>query len=150
MAVADALFFDAAYPVLALLAVFVVGAAVPLLAGFGERTRLKNSLETHIAPAAMAQITRAPELLKLAGEARSISFLACGIRRYAQLSESFADEPEALRRMTRRMLTALSDAALKYKGAIDRLSPSGLTRVLQRAPRRSPITPCMPANARWR
>jgi len=127
MALTNSLFFDAASPVLALSLVFLTGAAVHVLTRAGERTRLRRSLDKHLAPAAMAAVTRQPELLNLAGEARTMSYLVCGIRRYAQLAESFADEPEGLRRLTRRALSALSDAVLDYHGAIDRITPGGLT-----------------------
>ena len=127
MALTNSLFFDTAYPVLALALVFLTGAAVHIITSAGERTRLRRSLDKHLAPAAMAAVARHPELLNLTGEARTMSYLVCGIRRYPQLAESFADEPEGLRRLTRRTLSALSDAVLDYHGAIDRITPGGLT-----------------------
>jgi adenylate cyclase len=126
MAVANAQYFDAAYPSFALMMVFLAGALVPTVTGAGDRARLKRSLDHHLAPAAMAAITRQPELLNLTGEARTMSYLVCGIRRYPYLAEAFADEPEGLRRLTRRTLNALSSTALRYHGAIDRITPGGL------------------------
>jgi adenylate cyclase len=126
MAVTSGQFFDAAYPSFALVLVFLAGAAVPAITGGGERSRLKRSLEQHLAPTAMAAITRQPELLNLGAEARTMSYLICGIRRYPALAEAFADEPEGLRRVTRRTLTALSQTVLRYHGAVDRLTPNGL------------------------
>jgi adenylate cyclase len=126
MAAANAEYFDAVYPAFALMLVFLAGAMVPAITGGGERTRLKRSMDTHLAPAAMAAITRQPELLNLNGETRTMSYLICGIRRYPALAEAFADEPEGLRRVTRRTLTALSQTVLRYHGAVDRITPGGL------------------------
>jgi adenylate cyclase len=126
MAVANGQYFDAAYPVFALVLVFLAGALVPAITGGGERSRLKRSLDNHLAPAAMAAITRQPELLNLSGETRTMSYLICGIRRYPQLAEAFADEPEGLRRVTRRTMTALSQTVLRYHGVVDRITPGGL------------------------
>jgi len=126
MAVTYGFYFDAIYPILSLTLVFLAGAIVPVITGAGERARLKRSLDHHLAPAAMAAITRQPELLNLTGEARTMSYLVCGIRRYPQLAESFADEPEGLRRLTRRSLNALSDTVMRYHGVVDRVTPGGL------------------------
>ena len=127
MAGSSGLYFDAAYPSLALAAVFLAGASVPLLAGAGERARLRRSLESHVAASTRTALARNPELLNLAGETRTMSYLVCDIRRYAQIAETFADEPEALRRMTRRAMATLSDTVMRYHGVVDRLMPGGLT-----------------------
>ncbi len=127
LATAQGLFVDAGYPVVGLTAVFLAGAITPMFAGANERAQVKRSLETHVAPSVMAAIERTPEVLKLGGETRTMSYLVCGIRRYPQLVQAFADEPEILRRITRKTLTALSDTVLKYHGTVDRVLPGGLT-----------------------
>lgn len=127
MATAQAVFFDPAYPSAVLIVVFLASALVPVLTGAGERARLMRSLDRHLAPATMAMIVRQPELLNFSGEARTMTYLVCGIRRYAQLAEAFAEEPEGLRRVTRRTLGALANTVLKYHGAVDRVTPGGVT-----------------------
>lgn len=119
--------FDGAYPSAALAATFLIGSLVPLVAGRDEQAQLKRSLGAHVAPRVMANLSRAPEGVRLGGEARTMTYLVCGIRRYPQLADAFADEPELLRRLTQRVLTALSGAVLKYHGTIDRIAPGGLT-----------------------
>lgn len=127
LATAQGLFVDAGYPVVGLTMVFLVGAITPMFAGANERAQVKRSLETHVGPTVMAAIERTPEVLKLAGETRTMSYLVCGIRRYPQLVQAFADEPEILRRITRKTLTALADTVMKYHGTVDRIVPGGLT-----------------------
>src|SRR5262249_43152008 len=127
VATVNAAYLDLIYPTAALVLVLIAGSLTPLAAGVGDRARLKRSLDANLAPVAMAAITRSPELLNLTGQARTMSYIVCNIRRYPQIAESFADEPEGLRRMTRRSLSAISATVLRYHGTIDRITPGGLT-----------------------
>lgn len=126
-ATAKGMLFDGGYPLAALTVTFLVGIAMPFVSGRDVQIQLKRSLGGQIAPSMMANLSRAPESVRLAGEAKTMTYLVCGIRRYPQLAEAFADEPELFRRLTQRALTAFSAAVLKYHGTLDRITPGGLT-----------------------
>lgn len=124
---AERLLFDAAYPVLGLGFVLATGAITRVVTVTAERRRLIRTFAQLLPARTMALVARAPGLLKLAGEARTMSYLVCGVRGFTTLSQSYAEDPRGFARMMRRAMTPLADAVLEHRGAVDRLTPGGLT-----------------------
>jgi adenylate cyclase len=103
--------------------------ALACLGGFAARASsianaragLRRSFADALPPAAIDKISRNPSLLKLDGETRLVSCVSCGIRRYAELAESFKDDPADFTRMISAVLAPLIDAALDHGGTIGHL-----------------------------
>ena len=127
MAADAGLFFDVSYATLALAAVFAVGCVFYILVGVSARMHIRRSLAQHLSPVALAAIARRPELLKLAGESRNMTYLVCAIRGFPELTDAFADDAKGLSQLTRRVMTPLVQTILDRGGAIDRLTPGGLS-----------------------
>src|SRR5665213_481917 len=88
------------------------------------RAGLRRSFADTLPPASIDKISRDPMLLMLDGEIRMVSCVSCGIRRYAELADSFKDDPADFTRMISAVLAPLIDSALDHGGAIGHLSGS--------------------------
>ena len=92
-----------------------------------DRAQRRRSLERRLSPAAMKRVSRKPELMSLKAKKRVMTFLVCRIRRFAEIADAFAEDPEGLTRLTRRAMTPLVQTVLDRGGALDRLMPGGLS-----------------------
>jgi adenylate cyclase len=112
-----------------------LGLACVWLGGAGARTweisRLRSRLRHAFADALPARtidiIARNPQLMKLEGESRIVTFMACGVRGFAELATSFRGDPAAFTRLLQRVLEPLMNEALNHGGAIDKLTIEGFT-----------------------
>jgi adenylate cyclase len=94
---------------------------------FNDRAQRRRSLERRLSPAAMKRVSRKPELLSMKAKRRTMTFLVCRIRRFAEIADAFADDPEGLTRLTRKAMTPLVQTVLDRGGALDRIMPGGLS-----------------------
>ncbi len=118
---------DALSPDLALALVFCAGASVRGLEVGRARARLKSAFAEALSADAVERIARTPALLKLEGEARTVSYLACGIRGFAGLADSFRDDPKGFTDLMARALTPLIDVALSKGATLDRMTTDGFS-----------------------
>jgi adenylate cyclase len=91
-----------------------------------ERAKRKRSLEWHLSPQSFKSLARQPGVLERPAQLRPMSFVVCRIRNFAELSESFLSDPDALARMVRVTMTPMVQAVLDRGGTIDRLHPGEL------------------------
>ncbi len=124
---ADHVLFDALGPGLGLAAVFAGGTAARGLEVARSRARLRSAFADTLPSDAVERIARKPQLLKIEGENRTVTYLSCGIRGFAGLATSFRDDPASFTRMVQRVLAPLMDEALSHGGTIDRLTSEGFT-----------------------
>jgi len=119
--------FDALGPSLALAAVWLAGASVRGFEIARMRNRLKLAFADSLPARAIEQIARNPQLMKLDGESRTVTFLACGVRGFAELAAAFRGDPATFTRLMQRVLEPLMNQALNHGGTIDKLSAEGFT-----------------------
>lgn len=119
-------FVDFLYPDLALALVFAAGAAIRKAGGL-ERKRLTPSLARRLPPATAREVARRPELVNQGGEVRTMTFLACGIRGFTQLTDRLAADAPGLTQLARRVMTPLAEAVLANGGTVDQSAPGKLT-----------------------
>jgi len=124
---ANHVLLDVAGPGLVLALVAAAGALAKLYEIGLTRLRLRSAFADALPFAAVEKIARSPALLKLDGESRTVTYLACGIRGFADLAAGFRDDPTSFTRLVQRVLTPLMDETLKHGGAIDRLTTDGFT-----------------------
>jgi adenylate cyclase len=65
--------------------------------------------------------------MKLDGESRTVTYMACGVRGFAELASSFRGDPAAFTRLMQRVLEPLMNAALNHGGTVDKLATEGFT-----------------------
>jgi adenylate cyclase len=88
-----------------------------------ERAKAKRALELKLSPKTLRRVARNSDALKLTAATRVMSFLACRIRGFGVIAESF--DPATLTKLTRVTLTPLIQAVLDRQGTIDRMTPDG-------------------------
>jgi adenylate cyclase len=146
---ADHVLFDALGPSIALALTFLVAAGVRVFGVAAARARIRSAFAEFLPPGIIEQIARRPELLKMEGTSRTVTYLNCSVREFGGLGESFKDDPAAFTRLMQRVLVPLMDVARARGGAIDRLSADGFS-AFWNAPLDDPehaIHACEAANA---
>lgn len=118
---------DALGPSLALALTYATAAAVRAAGVASARARVRSAFAESLPAAVIEQIARKPELLKLEGTSRIVSYLHCGVREFGGLADSFKDDPAAFTRLMQRVLVPLMDAASARGGTIDRLTADGFS-----------------------
>jgi adenylate cyclase len=124
---ADHVLFDALGLCAGLWIIWATGAAARTVEILWVRSALKRAFTDVLPPRVIDQIARRPEPLKLDGESRTVTYLACGVRGFAELSSSFRGDPAAFTRLIQRVLEPLMNEALAHCGAIDKLTADGFT-----------------------
>jgi adenylate cyclase len=116
---------DAATPSLTLALGFLGGAVARAGAIAGARASLRRSFADMLPVAAIEKIARDPSRLKLDGETRVVTCLSCGVRRHAELAQSFKDDPTDFTRMITTALAPLVETALDHGGTIGHIDGDG-------------------------
>jgi adenylate cyclase len=124
---ANGVLFDALGPGLGLVLIFAAGTAARLMEVAGARARLHSAFADSLSLPSIERIARNPALLKLDGETRNVTYMACGVRGFASLASSFRDDPVGFTRLLARVFTPLMDEALAHRGTIERISSEGFS-----------------------
>jgi adenylate cyclase len=118
---------DSANPSIALALIFAGGFAARLWDVAEARSHFRQVFAGTLGDAAIEQIARRPQLLKLDGEARIVTCLSCGVRGYARLSESFADDAPGFAKLIGTAIAPLIQVALAHGGALGRFDGESFT-----------------------
>jgi adenylate cyclase len=118
---------DSASPSAGLALVFAAGFAARLWEIAQARTRFRRVFAGTLSDSAIEQIAHKPELLKLGGETRLVTCLSCGIRGYAHLSESFADDAPGFAKLIGTAIAPLIQVALSNGGTLGRFDGESFT-----------------------
>lgn len=118
---------DSLNPTIALAAVFFGGLAARSYEIARTRGVLQRSFSDALPSADFDRIARQPALLKLEGETRTVTCLSCGVRRYAALADSFADDPASFTRMIGAAVRPLVDLAIRHGAMVDCVTGEGFT-----------------------
>ena len=114
------LLFDPSYLVFAISVVWAVTSFIQFLTQYKLKQQIKKQFEHYLAPGMVAKLQKNPELLRLGGERREMTFLFCDIRGFTPISEGYKDNPEGLVELINRFLTNQTDIILKHGGTIDK------------------------------
>lgn len=124
---ANRVLLDAAGPGLGIALTFAAGAAARALEVGAARARLHGAFADALSADAIARIARRPALLKLEGENRNVTYLACGVRGFTALAASFRDDPVSFTRLLQRVFEPLMDEVLAHRGTIERITGEGFS-----------------------
>ena len=119
--------FDSINASVALALVFCAGFAARQWEVAQARGHFRRVFAGTLSDSAIAQIARKPELLHLEGEARVVSCLSCGIRGYAGLSDSFADDAPGFAKLIGTAIAPLIQVALAHGGTLGRFDGESFT-----------------------
>ena len=111
---------DPFYPAIVVILVYLAGSLIRYMQTEAEREEVRDAFSHYLPPAVVEQLARNPNLLKLGGETRELTFLFCDVRGFTSISEQFKKNPQGLTRLINRFLTPLTDVIMERKGAIDK------------------------------
>ena len=89
---------------------------------FKLRQQIKKQFETYLDPRQVALLQKNPELLKLGGERKEMTFLFMDICGFTPISEHYKnnDDPEGLVELVNEFLNKMSNIILDNGGTIDK------------------------------
>ncbi len=118
---------DSATPSAALALAFAGGFLARRFEVSRARGELRQSFADTLPSQVSNEIARAPALLKLEGETRVVTCLSCGVRRYATLAQSFAEDPTGFLRLINAAIAPLMEDAANHGGMIGRFDGESFT-----------------------
>ena len=113
---------DWSYPVLTMFVVWAVAAFLRFMEELRLRLQIKKQFEHYLAPEMVKRLQKNPELLKLGGERREMSFLFMDIVGFTPISEHYKnnDDPEGLVECINDYLNRMTKIVLKNGGTVDK------------------------------
>lgn len=87
---------------------------------FLAKQQIKKQFGTYLSPAMVEKLQKNPELLKLGGETKYMTFLFCDIRGFTPISEQYQTDPQGLTELVNRFLTPMTDIIMNNEGTIDK------------------------------
>ena len=112
--------FDATYPVLASFVIFTQSSFNNFWIQFKLREQIKKQFEHYIAPGLVKRLQKNPELLKLGGETKTMTYLFSDIRGFTPISEQYKTDPQGLSKLINRYMTPMTNITLNNSGTIDK------------------------------
>ena len=113
----------------------LIDMSYPLLAGFilfshllfnkfavenRLKKQIKKQFEHYLAPAMVKKLQDNPELLRLGGDTREMTFLFTDIRGFTPISEQYKTNPQGLTALINRFLTPMTWTIMNNFGTIDK------------------------------
>jgi len=102
---------------------FITWAVATFLSFYGQfklRQQIKKQFEHYLDPGMVAKLQKNPELLRLGGEHKTMTFMFSDIRGFTPISEKFKDNPEGLVELVNTFLTNQTNIILKHGGTVDK------------------------------
>ena len=87
---------------------------------FQLKQQIKKQFGTYLSPAMVQKLQKNPELLKLGGDTRYMTFLFCDIRGFTPISEQYKTNPQGLTELVNRFLTPMTNIIMENDGTIDK------------------------------
>ena len=84
------------------------------------KLQIKKQFEHYLEPKMVKKLQQNPDLLKLGGETKELTFLFCDIRGFTPLSERYKSNPADLTKVINKFLTPMTDIIMKNNGTIDK------------------------------
>ena len=110
--------FDAVYPSLSVLAIYLASSLITYLKTEAERRQVRSAFGQYLHPKLVADLARHPEKLQLGGVVRDMTVLFCDIRGFTTISEQY--DAIGLTRVINRFLTPMSGVIMERMGTIDK------------------------------
>jgi len=111
---------DATFPILATFLIFAQASFNNFYVQFKLREQIKKQFEHYIAPGLVKRLQKNPELLKLGGETKTMTYLFSDIRGFTPISEQYKTDPQGLGKLINRYMTPMTNITLENSGTIDK------------------------------
>jgi adenylate cyclase len=87
---------------------------------FKLKQQIRKQFEHYLEPKMVKKLQQNPDLLKLGGETKELTFLFCDIRGFTPISEKYQTNPQGLTVVINKFLTPMTDIIMKNEGTIDK------------------------------
>ena len=87
---------------------------------FQLKQQIRKQFEHYLEPKMVKKLQQNPDLLKLGGETKELTFLFCDIRGFTPISEKYQTNPQGLTVVINKFLTPMTDIIMKNEGTIDK------------------------------
>ena len=87
---------------------------------FQLKQQIKKQFEHYLEPKMVKKLQQNPDLLKLGGETKELTFMFSDIRGFSPLSEKYQSNPADLTKVINKFLTPMTDIIMKNGGTIDK------------------------------
>ena len=87
---------------------------------FQLKQQIKKQFEHYLEPKMVKKLQQNPDLLKLGGETKELTFMFSDIRGFTPLSEKYQSNPADLTKVINKFLTPMTDIIMKNGGTIDK------------------------------
>ncbi|HEY1707333.1 MAG TPA: adenylate/guanylate cyclase domain-containing protein [Rhizomicrobium sp.] len=114
-------------PSFALVGIFAAGLAAAARERTKRRALVARTFAETLPRPVFDRLVREPELLKLDGETRTVTYLSGGVRDFSALAAVFVDAPYDFTKLMRLVAGKMLDAAVRHGGTLDRVSSDGLS-----------------------
>ena len=84
------------------------------------KLQIKKQFEHYLEPKMVKKLQQNPDLLKLGGETKELTFLFCDIRGFTPLSEKYQKNPAELTKVINKFLTPMTEIIMRNGGTIDK------------------------------
>ena len=84
------------------------------------KLQIKKQFEHYLEPKMVKKLQKNPDLLKLGGETKELTFLFSDIRGFTPISEKYQKDPQGLTIVINKFLTPMTDIIMKNGGTIDK------------------------------
>ena len=114
--------FDPIFSAIALTFIFAHGSFVQFYTQFKQKQMIKGQFGTYLSPVMVDMLAKNPELLKLGGERKEMTFFFMDIVGFTPISEKYKnnDDPEGLVQLINKFLDMQTQIILNNNGTIDK------------------------------
>ena len=84
------------------------------------KLQIKKQFEHYLEPKMVKKLQQNPNLLKLGGDTKELTFLFCDIRGFTPLSEKYQKNPAELTKVINKFLTPMTEIIMRNGGTIDK------------------------------
>jgi adenylate cyclase len=117
---AELLLVDPSYPLLSATLIYGFLVYASYISEERQRLFIRNAFGQYLSPALVERLANDPEILKLGGDTREMTFLFSDVRGFTAISEGFKGDPQGLTRLINRFLTPMTDIIMARQGTIDK------------------------------
>jgi adenylate cyclase len=111
---------DATLIITGLILVMLHAYGIKFISEYLQKQQIKKQFEHYLEPKMVKRLQENPELLKLGGETKELTFLFSDIRGFTPISEKFQTDPQGLTKLINKFLTPMTEIIMKNGGTIDK------------------------------
>ena len=111
---------DATLIIAGLILVMLHAYGIKFISEYLQKQQIKKQFEHYLEPKMVKRLQENPELLKLGGETKELTFLFSDIRGFTPISEKFQTDPQGLTKLINKFLTPMTEIIMKNGGTIDK------------------------------